>query len=310
MAFSNALNGRLEYRPQSDSLSDLPFSANMSSKRDSNPLYSTTGPGQNDVRASLQRRFTTDSSKLNLNRASFGHQFNPLVSASQNDQKQIFEDIQIARRKAQEQLALLDEKERKLQMSNGHQDMDRFAGGFQRMSLNGPVSEPTTPPDYAEDVFSTRYSRSTRLSMSNITSPPGLSKRTSAASTKILSPPGNRMSMSGLYSTHRQSTKSMPGSRRGSDEEEDYVDQLPPHRTAATMNRFSMPVNNSRHSTGNTIRRNAAALNDSGMIYDDEALHSAYSALTGGVDDAFPTLSRDGTRVSLTSILLHFIFRY
>lgn len=303
MAFSNTLNGRVEYRPQSDGLSDLPFSAHMSSKRDSNPFYSTMGNGPNDVRASLQRRFTTDSSKLGFNRGSFGQHYNALGSATQNDQKQIYEDIQIARRKAQEQLALLDEKERKLQIGNNHADMDRFAGGFQRMSLNGPVSEPTTPPDYAEDVFSARYSRSSRLSMSNITSPPGLSKRTSAASTKILSPPGNRMSMSGLYSAHRQSTKSMPGSRRGSDEEEDYLDQLPTNHTAATVNRFSMPVNNSRHSTGNTIRRNAAALNDPALLYDDEALHSAYSALTGGVDDAFPTLSRDGTRVSPSSVL-------
>ncbi|KAK5101414.1 hypothetical protein LTS08_005021 [Lithohypha guttulata] len=296
MAFSNALSGRVEdlrfLRPNSDSLNELSFSSNLSSKRDLAPFYSS------DVRSSLQRRFTTDSSKLGLNRASFGQQYSSLASASQNEQKQIFEDIQIARRKAQEQLALLDEKERKLQMGNASQDVDRFSTGFQRMSLNGPVSEPTTPPDYAEDVFSTRYSRSSRVSMSNVTSPPGLSKRTSTASSKIMSPPGNRMSMSGLYSTHRQSTKSMPGSRRGSDEEEDYLDQLPTNRSAAALNRFSMPVNGSRHSAGAAIRRNAAALNDPNVIYDDDPIHNTYSALTGGVDEPFPTLSRDGTRLS------------
>lgn len=160
-----------------------------------------------------------------------------LTMLQHNEQKQIFEDIQIARRKAQEQLALLDEKERKLGMNNGNgngnQDIDRFVSGFNRMSLNGPVSEPTTPPDYSEDAFSSRYSRSSRVSMSNITSPPGLSKRTSQTSSKITSPPGNRVSTSGLYSSHRQSTKSMPGSRRGSDEEEDYLDNLPTNRSAA-----------------------------------------------------------------------------
>ena len=91
----------------------------------------------------------------------------------------------------------------------------------------------------------------------------------------------------------------MPGSRRGSDEEEDYLDQLPNNRSAAALNRFSMPVNGSRHSQPTTIRRNAAAaMNDPGIIYNDEALHNTYSALTGGIDEPFPTLSRDGTRVS------------
>lgn len=268
MAFSNALNGRMEElrfpnMNMRQSENDGSFSSTMTSKRDSNPFYSTLGPSAPDVRGSLQRRFTTDSSKLNLGRNSFGQQYSSLSASSvrrtiaelpefeqrppyyentarltlsqQNEQKQIFEDIQIARRKAQEQLALLDEKERKLGMNggNGNQDVDRFVSGFNRMSLNGPVSEPTTPPDYSEDVFSNRYSRSTRVSMSNITSPPGLSKRTSQASSKITSPPGNRVSTSGLYSSHRQSTKSMPGSRRGSDEEEDYLDNLPMNRSAA-----------------------------------------------------------------------------
>lgn len=306
MAYSNALNGRMEelrfpsVRPTSDSLNDMSFSGNLASKRDSNPFYTGLGPATTEVRGSLQRRFTTDSSKLSLGRASFGQQYGSLASASPYEQKQIFEDIQIARRKAQEQLALLDEKERKLQMNGGPQEIDRFTNGFQRMSLNGPVSEPTTPPDYSEDVFSNRYSRSSRVSMSNITSPPGLSKRTSAASSRIMSPPGNRVSLSGLYSTHRQSTKSMPGSRRGSDEEEDYLDQLPQNNRSAALNRFSMPVNGSRHSQVNTIRRNAAALNDPNLLHEDEAIHNTYSALTGGVDEPFPTLSRDGTRVSFT----------
>lgn len=152
----------------------------------------------------------------------------------QLEQKQIFEDIQIARRKAHEQLALLDEKERKLHMGPNKQDVDRLSNGFNRISLNGPVSEPTTPPDYPEDVFSTRYSRSGRVSLSNVASPPGLMRRTSQASSKVTSPPNNRSSNPGLYSTHRQSTKSMPGSRRGSDEEEDYLEQLPTNRSAAT----------------------------------------------------------------------------
>lgn len=73
-----------------------------------------------------------------------------------------------------------------------------------------------------------------------------------------------------------------------------------------------MPVNGSRHSQNSVMRRNAAAaLNDSGIAYDDDPIHNTYSALTGGVEEPFPTLSRDGPRVSsdfyyhLTSFLTH-----
>lgn len=73
-----------------------------------------------------------------------------------------------------------------------------------------------------------------------------------------------------------------------------------------------MPVNGSRQSQTATIRRNAAAaaLNEAGVIYDDDPIHNTYSALTGGIEEPFPTLSRDGSRVShillsLTSLLTH-----
>lgn len=212
------------------------FNSSMSSKRESNPFYSAVSPTVSDVRGSLQRRFTTDSSKLGVHRTSFGQHYPPMSAAAHFEQKQIIEDIQIARRKAQEQLALLDEKERRLQLHSASTspEVDRFAGSFNRMSLNGPVSEPTTPPEYVEDLFSSRHSRGSRMSIGNITSPPGLSRRTSQTSSKVTSPPGNRASTSALYSTHRQSTKSMPGSRRGSDEEEeDYLESLPTNRSAA-----------------------------------------------------------------------------
>lgn len=157
-----------------------------------------------------------------------------LTASVQMKQKQLYEDIQDARRKAQEQLALLDLQERNLQLSATNQDLERIAQGFNRISLNGPVSEPTTPPDYSEDVFNNRFSRSNRLSANGITSPPGLTKRVSQSSSKITSPPTNRHSNQGMYSAHRQSTKSMPGSRRGSDEDEYYPEDLPAVRSAAT----------------------------------------------------------------------------
>lgn len=87
MAFSNALNGRMEElrfpnMNMRSSENDSPFAANMASKRDSNPFYSSLGPSAPDVRGSLQRRFTTDSSKLNLGRNSFGQQYTSMHNST------------------------------------------------------------------------------------------------------------------------------------------------------------------------------------------------------------------------------------
>lgn len=147
----------------------------------------------------------------------------------------MYEDIQNAKRKAEEQLRLLELQERTLQLGVGNQDFDQISNRMNRVSLNGPVSEPTTPPEYAESGFSNRYSRSSRLSMNSIISPPGLSKRMSASSSQITSPQPGRLSGSMFgQSAQKQSAKSVPGSRRGSDEDEYEPDDLPTIRSAAT----------------------------------------------------------------------------
>lgn len=149
--------------------------------------------------------------------------------------KQIYEDIQSAKRKAEEQLRLLELQERTLQMGASSQDLERISTRLNRISLNGPVSEPTTPPEYADSGLSNRFSRSSRLSMNSIMSPPGLSKRFSQSSSQITSPPANRLSGNGLYSqSEKPSAKSVPGSRRGSDEDEYYPEDMPPTRGAAS----------------------------------------------------------------------------
>lgn len=154
--------------------------------------------------------------------------------APQAKNKQIYEDIQSAKRKAEEQLRLLELQERSLQMGASTQDLERISTRLNRISLNGPVSEPTTPPEYAESGFSNRFSRSSRLSMNSIMSPPGLSKRFSQSSSQITTP-GNHLSGNGLYSQpEKPSAKSVPGSRRGSDEDEYYPEDMPPTRAAAT----------------------------------------------------------------------------
>lgn len=158
------------------------------------------------------------------------------TNPKQAKNKQMYDDIQNAKRKAEEQLRLLELQERSLQMGATSQDLERMSTRLNRISLNGPVSEPTTPPEYAESGFSNRFSRSSRLSMNSILSPPGLSKRVSQSSSQITSPPANRLSGNGIYGqSQKPSAKSVPGSRRGSDEDEYYPEDLPTTRaTTAT----------------------------------------------------------------------------
>ena len=133
---------------------------------------------------------------------------------------------------ALEHLRLLELQERRLQMGPGGDDnMNTITSRLNRASLNGPVSEPTTPPEYADGVYANRYSRGSRMSTSSIMSPrdpPGLGKRFSQASAHngLISPSASRLSGS-MYAQAQQSAKSVPASRRGSDEEEDYADALP-----------------------------------------------------------------------------------
>lgn len=157
------------------------------------------------------------------------------IRTPQAKNKQMFEDIQTAKRKAEEQLRLLEMQERSLQMGGNTQDMERISTRLNRISLNGPVSEPTTPPEYSESGFSNRFSRSSRLSTNSIISPPGLTKRISQSSSQVTSPPANRLSGNGMFNqTQKPSAKSVPGSRRGSDEDEYYPEDLPTTRAAAT----------------------------------------------------------------------------
>ena len=135
------------------------------------------------------------------------------------------------KRKAEEQLRLLGMEEHALVGTGDEAQVNNVSVRLGRTSLSDPVSEPTTPPEYTQGPYSnSRFSRSSRLSANSIISPPGLSSRLSQNSSQITSPAG-RLSGS-MYQAHRASTKSMPGSRRGSDEEEDYAEDLPNIRPA------------------------------------------------------------------------------
>lgn len=78
MAYSsNPLNGRMEELRFPSIRSpevEAPFTAGLTSSRDSNPFFASTASQSNDIRSTLQRRFTADSSKLATTRL-FGQQY-------------------------------------------------------------------------------------------------------------------------------------------------------------------------------------------------------------------------------------------
>ena len=82
--------------------------------------------------------------------------------------------------------------------------------------MSGHQSEPTTPPEYRDSVFPTQFSRPNRYSAS-MTSPTGLgsfSTRASRSGSQAV-PNFQQQSVSHVPS------KSVPGTRRNSDEEEE-----------------------------------------------------------------------------------------
>ncbi|KAK8217805.1 hypothetical protein BKA81DRAFT_377792 [Phyllosticta paracitricarpa] len=140
-----------------------------------------------------------------------------------------------------------------------HVDFSRFGEEINRSNLPAPQSEPTTPPEYRDNGFPTAFSRPQRYSVQSFTSPQSgttLSNRPSRSGSQITSPPHVSHGISHMPS------KSMPGSRRGSDEEEDShelsIANMNP-RTGAALNRNSVPV------TGLDLRQRIHADNSTGL---------------------------------------------
>lgn len=83
----------------------------------------------------------------------------------------------------------------------------------------GHLSEPTTPPEYRDtnSGFPTVFSRPNRYSMSSLTSPPGLYNRPGRSGSQLTSPQAGIMQSRLMMD---ENARSIPGSRRNSDEDE------------------------------------------------------------------------------------------
>lgn len=106
------------------------------------------------------------------------------------------------------------------------------------LSRHGHQSEPTTPPEYrADNRFPTSLSRPNRYSSASLVSPPGIiNNRPSRSGSQVLS---SQIDIAKAFNALNNSTlpsKSTPGSRRNSEEDEDHFDYDYPgtsHRSAA-----------------------------------------------------------------------------
>lgn len=124
-------------------------------------------------------------------------------------------------------------------------ELDMMAQDLTKINLSGHQSEPTTPPEYHDQVSPSTYSRHNRYSTPNLTSPPGLYNRSGRSGSQITSPPAElAQTLHNHISSDTLPSKSVPGSRRGSNDRVPvYVPEvsLPSNRSNGSINRYSLP---------------------------------------------------------------------
>ncbi|PGH18866.1 hypothetical protein AJ79_00279 [Helicocarpus griseus UAMH5409] len=323
MAFKNVLSERLEelrFSSPRSPPSDSPFSSYPSPTRGQTSYISAFQPPPSDVRANLQRRFTTDASKLSSWPAFNNSQPLPLPesldflsSATQLHKSQLFEKkkAHIEYMREQKKRFEADMKLLDLQQEKERQELDQMARDLANSSLSGPVSEPTTPPEYRgnDNGFPSVFSRPTRFSTSSATAP-GMLNLFSPA--QIVSPPAPKSSAI-TTSSQTSAPQSMLGSRRNSEEE--YLPEPFPslrqgssfgsqaNSTMATTNGFTRsiglnPFHPGKFAFGEDDEDDRRGLKDDDRIPTPDV--KSYLKLTDP-DDKFPTLIRRDDNSGLLS---------
>ncbi|THV85389.1 ARM repeat-containing protein [Aureobasidium pullulans] len=276
MAFSKGLSdrpdGALLYRPHQSPREDAPyptsattFPSPLSPLRNLS-LAATAAEG----RGSLQRRFTTNAlptlSPIAQQRRQAADPamtaFNKITPTERKTRQ--YEELLAQQRRIQAQMAMIDPETRREvdEQQKLEQDITMFTTGH--------LSEPTTPPDYYSSV---NRVHSARLSTASIASPPGFPTRPSRSGSQLTSPHA-AFSRPVTSHTHTSSipSRSVPASRRGSDEDEEenaYSFADINHRAAANLNRNSMPVKMAELSSL------LGSVNTTGFLFGDEDDHKS-----------------------------------
>ena len=218
-------------------------------------------------------------------------------------------ELQKRREQFQAQMEALHQQEAQQQF-----ELEQMTQDLQKTSLNqGYQSEPTTPPEYRDQVFPSVFSsRNNRYSSSSLTSPPGLSSRSHRSGSQLTSPPSELVQAQySQNSTESMPSKSVPGSRRGSnDRVTAYVPET--NGSARRAARYSMPVTGLRSRTHESVPEHSASmglgsLNTTSFLFDDEEKDSATSPNAKNYiqmnDDNFPILRRDGYSGAVSCVL-------
>ncbi|MCJ1471265.1 hypothetical protein MMC07_009913 [Pseudocyphellaria aurata] len=321
MAFNNSLSTRLEElrsrNPQSTT-SENPTGYTAPSRYSGSFMASHSHPS-NDVRASLQRRFTTDLGKMPT-LTPIGQQPNQVVDPLDISSTTLHK-VQLLEKKRMEYEMLREQRRRfeaelelfNLQQAREKQELDQMAQDLSRVNLSaGHQSEPTTPPEYREHVFPSVFSRNNRYSASNLASPPGLNNRSSRSGSQLTSPPTElAQTLHNHINSDTLPSKSVPGSRRGSnDRVSAYIPEISGtgQRTSASTHRYSMPVTGSRKRHSEVADYSSVMglghINTTGFLFgdDDEKSSGKKESTTSpdvksylqmnATDDKFPILVR------------------
>lgn len=143
------------------------------------------------------------------------------LTPSQLEKKRIeYERLREQKRRFEAEMQKLDQQQRReeKELAQMQEDLGRFGGPS---PLPGRQSEPTTPPEYRETSsgFPTMFSRPNRYSTSSLTSPPGLYTRPGRSGSQLASPQSGIIQSQFAYDDQLPS-RSVPGSRRNSDEDD------------------------------------------------------------------------------------------
>lgn len=132
-----------------------------------------------------------------------------------------YERLREQKRRFEAEMQLLDLQQRREEQELAQMQEDLGRGSSNQSNGAGHQSEPSTPPEYRETSsgFPTVFSRPNRYSTSSLTSPPGLYNRPGRSGSQLTSPQAGILPSHYMMEDHMPS-RSVPGSRRNSDEDE------------------------------------------------------------------------------------------
>ncbi|KAK0651430.1 armadillo-type protein [Cercophora newfieldiana] len=281
------------------------FFRTQQSPRGEPQMNSFVSPPRNGPQ--LPRRFTTDSGRVPTlssitTAAQRGPESQDFAATTLEKKRMDYERLREHKRRFEAEIHKLDAQQRLEERELALMQEDLNVGRY-----GGHQSEPTTPPEYRETSsgFPTMFSRPNRYSTSSLTSPPGLFNRPGRSGSQLASPQSGIMQSRFAFDDQLPS-RSVPGSRRNSDEDEkeEAVRQDPTsHRSTNALNRYSMPVTRSR--TYLTDIGLEDSNNTTGFLFGDEDSNSGENGATStNNSESFPALLRQqgyGTLLSSTS---------